>query len=65
MVSGRGFRAVSVFQSIPKLIGQRAKGGPGSASAQSSKGRAWFWGSYGQHDIKAGTIGFFLPDARC
>jgi hypothetical protein len=29
MVSGRGFRALSVFQSIPKLIGQRAKGWPG------------------------------------
>jgi hypothetical protein len=29
------------------------------------KGRAWFWGSYGKQDIKAGIVGFFLPDARC
>jgi len=29
------------------------------------KGRAWFWGSYGKQDIKAGIVGFYLPDARC
>jgi hypothetical protein len=29
------------------------------------KGRAWFWGSYGRQDIKAGIVGFFLPDATC
>src|SRR5688572_27572541 len=36
MVSGRGFRALSVFQSIPKLIGQRAKGGPWPAQTHPS-----------------------------
>jgi hypothetical protein len=29
------------------------------------KGRAWFWGSYGRQDIKAGIVGFYLPDANC
>jgi hypothetical protein len=29
------------------------------------RGRAWFWGSYGKQDIKAGIVGFYLPDARC
>jgi hypothetical protein len=29
------------------------------------KGRAWYWGSYGKQDIKAGIPGFFLPDANC
>jgi hypothetical protein len=29
------------------------------------KGRAWFWGSYGRQDIKAGIVGFYLADSRC
>ena len=29
------------------------------------KGKLWFWGSYGKQDIKAGIVGFFLPDANC
>jgi len=28
-------------------------------------GRAWFWGSYGKQDIKAGIVGFYSQDARC
>ena len=27
--------------------------------------KAWFWGSFGKQDIKAGIVGFYLPSARC
>jgi hypothetical protein len=30
-----------------------------------ARGRAWYWGSYGKQDIKAGIPGFYLPDANC
>jgi len=30
-----------------------------------ARGKAWFWGSYGKQDIKAGIVGFYLPEARC
>jgi hypothetical protein len=28
-------------------------------------GRIWYWGSFGRQDIKAGIVGFYLPDANC
>jgi hypothetical protein len=30
-----------------------------------ARGRAWYWGSIGKQDIKAGIPGFYLPDANC
>ncbi len=29
------------------------------------KGKLWYWGSFGNQDIKAGIVGFYLPTAEC
>jgi hypothetical protein len=29
------------------------------------RGKAWFWGSYGKQDVKAGIVGFYLPTPQC
>ncbi len=28
-------------------------------------GKLWYWGSLGKQDVKAGIVGFYLPDASC
>ena len=34
------------------------------SAAQSSRGKAWFWGSYGTQDIEVGVVGFYKDDDR-
>jgi hypothetical protein len=75
--SGRFYVTDDKFQSVnvdDDLIRQRAGSGAPIQNIKDygfevggpiKKGRAWFWGSYGKQDIKAGIVGFYLPDANC
>jgi hypothetical protein len=75
--SGRFYVTDDKFQSVnvdDDLIRQRAGSG---APIQNIKdfgfevggplksGRLWYWGSFGRQDIKAGIVGFYLPEERC